>query len=110
MIYVIKTFIAALIIVAVSEISKRSSVLAAFVLALPITSIVAFVWVYLESKDKVKIADISQETFWYVIPTLPMFLLFSWLLRSGYNFFLSLTICCLITAVLFAITQYWLTR
>ena len=110
MIYVIKTLIAALIIVAVSEISKRSSALAAFVLALPITSIVAFVWVYLESKDKVKIADISQETFWYVIPTLPMFLLFSWLLKNDYNFFLSLTICCLITAVLFAITQYCLTR
>jgi hypothetical protein len=110
MIYVIKTLIAALIIVAVSEISKRSSALAAFVLALPITSIVAFVWVYLESKDKVKIADISQETFWYVIPTLPMFLLFSWLLKNDYNFFLSLTICCFITAVLFAITQYCLTR
>jgi type IV secretory pathway VirB3-like protein len=70
--------------------SKRSSALAAILLALPIVSITAFVWVYVESGDKGKVADISQNTFWYVIPTLPMFLVLSWLLRNDYNFYLSL--------------------
>jgi uncharacterized membrane protein (GlpM family) len=111
MLNVVKTLIAALVIVAVGEISKRSSsMLAAFLLALPIVSIVALVWIYLESKDKIKIADISQETFWHVIPTLPMFLLFGWMLTNNYNFYLSLFICCVLTAGLFAITQYLLVR
>ena len=110
MLYLVKTLIAALVIVAVGEISKRSSALAAFLLALPIVSITAFVWIYIESKDKIKIADISHETFWYVIPTLPMFLLLSWMLKNDYNFYLSLAICCVLTAMLFAVTQYLLTR
>ena len=108
MLYLVKTLIAALVIVAVGEISKRSSALAAFLLALPIISITAFVWIYFESKDKYKIADISYDAFWYVIPTLPMFLLLSWMLRNDYNFYLSLFICCVLTAGLFAITQYLL--
>jgi hypothetical protein len=110
MLYLAKTLIAALVIVAVGEISKRSSMLAAFLLALPIVSITAFVWIYIESKDKIKIADISYETFWYVIPTLPMFLLISWMLKNDYNFYLSLFLCCALTAGLFAITQFLLAR
>jgi len=110
MLYILKTLISALIIIAVGEISKRSSALAAFLLALPIVSITAFMWIYLESKDGVKIAEISEGTFWYVLPTLPMFLLLSWLLRNNYNFYLALFICCLLTAGLFAITQYFLAR
>ena len=110
MLYIIKTLIAALIIVAVDVTSKRSSALAALLLALPIVSITAFVWVYVESGDKSKVADISQDTFWYVIPTLPMFLLLSWMLRNDYNFYLSLFVCCTLTAGLFALTQYLLAR
>jgi hypothetical protein len=110
MFYIIKTLIAALIIVAVGEVSKRSSALAAFLLALPIVSITAFVWIYIESKDKAKIADISQEAFWYVLPTLPMFLLLGWMLRNDYNFYLALLLCCVLTAGLFAITQFILTK
>jgi hypothetical protein len=110
MLYIVKTFISALIIVVVVEISKRSSTLAAFLLALPIVSITTFVWIYVDSKDKIKIADISQETFWYVIPTLPMFLIMGWMLRNDYNFYLSLFGCGVLTASIFAITQYLLAR
>jgi len=110
MLYLVKTIIATFVIVAVGELCKRSSALAAFLLALPIISITAFVWIYQESKDKIKIADISLETFWYVIPTLPMFLLLSWMLRNNYNFYFSLIVCCVMTAGLFAVTQYLLTR
>ncbi len=110
MIYLLKIFITTGLIVGVSEISKRSSVLAAFFLALPIISMIAFVWIYVESKDKIKIAEISQETFWYIIPTLPMFLLLTWLLKNSYNFYFSLFLCSVLTAGLFAITQYLLSR
>jgi hypothetical protein len=110
MLYLVKTLIAALVIIIVSEVSKRSSMLAAFLLALPIISITAFVWIYVESKDKLRIAEISKETFWYVIPTLPMFILLSWMLRNDYNFYLALFICCILTAGLFTVTQYFLAR
>jgi len=110
MLYIIKTIIAAVVIVAVGEVSKRSSTMAAFLLALPIVSITAFIWIYVESNDKAKISDISQETFWYVIPTLPMFLLLAWMLKNDYNFYLSLLVCCILTTGLFAITQHLLER
>jgi O-antigen ligase len=110
MIYILKTLIAALVIVAATEISKRSSTMAALILALPIVSITAFVWVYMETKDKIKISEISEETFWYVIPTLPMFLLLAWMLRNNYNFYSSLIICSALTSGLFTVVQYYLAK
>ena len=105
MFYVIKTLISALIIVLVGEVSKRSNALAALLLALPIVSVISFIWLYTETNDKVKIADMSNQTFWYVLPTLPMFLVLSYLLRRDFNFYLALAVTALLTAVLFALTQ-----
>lgn len=105
MLYAIKTVISALIIVLVGEVSKRSNALAALLLALPIVSVVSYVWLYVETGDRVKIADLSCETFWFVLPTLPMFLVLSWLLRHDFNFYLALVICAVLTAALFALTQ-----
>ena len=110
MLYFLKIIFSAAIILAVTEISKRSSTLAAFTLALPLVSILAFIWMYIESKDAQKIAAISYDTCWYVLPTLPMFLLFSWMLRQQYTFYLSLLVCCLLTALLFGLTQFVLGR
>ena len=102
---VIKTLISALIIVLVVEASKRSSTLAALLLALPIVSVMSFVWLYVQTQDKVMISDLSYETFWFVLPTLPMFLLLSYLLRRDMSFPLALGICTVVTAALFALTQ-----
>lgn len=102
---VIKTLISALIIVLVGEASKRSSTLAALLLALPIVSVMSFVWLYVQTQDTVKIADLSYETFWFVLPTLPMFLLLSYLLRRDLSFPVALGICTVVTAALFALTQ-----
>ena len=110
MFYAIKTIFSALIIVLVGEASKRSQGLAALLLALPIVSVISFVWLYVETGDKVKVADLSHETFWYVLPTLPMFLALSWLLRHGLNLYLALAICAALTAVLFALTQALMVR
>ena len=110
MLYIVKTIISALVIVLVTEISKRSSALGAFFLALPIVSITAIVWIWMETKDAEKIANLTYDTFWYVLPTLPMFLMITWMLRNQYNFYLSLAICCVITAILFATTQYLLAK
>lgn len=109
MLYLLKTLIAAIVIVLTTELSKRSTSLAALLLALPIVSVTSFIWIWLETKDSNKIADLSSETFWYVIPSLPMFLLFSWLLRHNVNFFVALLACCGLTAAIFGAVRYFQT-
>lgn len=110
MLYAIKVFVSALIIALVNEVSKRSSTLAALLLALPIVSVIAFTWEWAETNDAERIASLSVETFWFVLPTLPMFLVLAWLLRLGYNYYLALGICTAMTALLFALTQYLIQR
>ena len=109
MLYLLKTLIAAIVIVLTTELSKRSTSLAALLLALPIVSVTSFIWIYIETQDKTKIAELSSQTFWYVIPSLPMFLLFSWLLRHNVNFFIALLACCALTATLFGVVRYFQT-
>ena len=101
MLYVtIKVVISAVIIVAISEIAKRSSAFAALIASLPLTSLMAFVWLRLESTPSEEIALLSAQIFWLVIPSLAFFLVFPWLLRYGLNFWASLglsvsaTACC----------------
>lgn len=106
MIYVIKLLVSSIIIVLVNEISKRSTALAAVLLALPLVSVIAMTWDWSQTGDAERIADLSVSTFWFVLPTLPMFLLLAWLLRSGYGYYVALGICIVVTALLFALTQY----
>lgn len=106
MIYVIKLVVSSIIIVLVNEISKRSTALAAVLLALPLVSVIAMTWDWAQTGDAERIADLSVSTFWFVLPTLPMFLLLAWLLRSGYGYYFALSICTVVTALLFVLTQY----
>lgn len=80
-----KYLVTAAIIVAVSEAAKRSDRLGGLLGALPLITILALVWLYLGNQSQEKIANHAWYTFWYVVPTLPMFLAFPWLLpRLGF--------------------------
>ena len=80
-----KYLITAAIVVLITEVAKRSDKLGALVAALPIVTILALVWLYVENQSTEKIANHAWYTFWYAVPTLPMFLVFSWLLpRIGF--------------------------
>lgn len=96
--YAIKVILSALIIVAVSEIAKRSTGFAALVAALPLTSLLAFIWMHLEHAPPARIAELSSEVFWLVLPSLPLFLLLPVLLRHGWDFWISLAACIAVTA------------
>ena len=88
--YVLKVIVSALLIVAISEIAKRSTGFAALVAALPLTSLLAFVWLHIEATHPDRIAQLSSQIFWLVLPSLLLFLLFPLLLKHGLNFWISL--------------------
>jgi hypothetical protein len=97
---VTKYLITAAVVVLVSEVAKRSDRLGGLLAALPLVTVLALIWLYVERQPQVKIANHAWYTFWYVVPTLPMFLAFPMLLpRLG--FWPTLLACVLITVVCF---------
>ncbi len=95
-----KYFLTAAVVVLVSEVAKRSDKLGGFVAALPLVTVLALIWLYIEQQPQTKIANHAWYTFWYVLPTLPMFLIFPALLpRLG--FWLTLLACVALTVVCF---------
>ena len=82
---IVKYLMTAAVVVAVSEFAKRSDRLGGFVAALPLVTLLALVWLYVDKQPQAKIANHAWYTFWYVLPTLPMFLAFPYLLpRLGF--------------------------
>jgi uncharacterized membrane protein (GlpM family) len=80
-----KYLLTAGMVVFISEVAKRSDKLGGFIAALPLMTLLTLTWLYIENQSEEKIANHAYYTFWYVIPTLPMFLLFPYLLpRLGF--------------------------
>jgi hypothetical protein len=100
--YGLKILISATVLVAISEIAKRSSFWAAALASLPLTSLLAIVWLYIETGDAKQVISLSTSIFWLVIPSLVLFIALPVLLRSGINFWLSLFIASAATAVSYA--------
>ena len=95
-----KYLVTAGMVVLISELAKRSDRLGGFVAALPLVTVLALIWLYVENQPQEKIANHAWYTFWYVIPTLPMFLAFPALLpRLG--FWWTLLVCVGITVACF---------
>lgn len=93
----LKVAITAVLVVAISEVSKRSTALGAILASLPLTSLLAFVWLYSETGDTGKIAQLSQSIFWYVLPSLVLFIALPVLLSRGVAFWPSLAIASALT-------------
>lgn len=82
---IVKYLLTAAVVVLISEVARRSDKFGALVAALPLVSILALIWLYVEQQPEQKIASQAWYTFWYVVPTLPMFLAFPALLpRVGF--------------------------
>jgi hypothetical protein len=101
---VIKALLSGVIIMAVSEIARRSPAVGALVASLPLVSLLAIVWLWRDTGDTNRIADHAEATFWYVIPSLPMFLVLPWMLRGGVAFWIALASSCLMTILLYGLT------
>lgn len=88
--YVLKVLISAVLIVLISEVGKRSSLMGAILASIPAVSVLAFVWLYLDTGDVGKVAALAGSIFWLVLPSLVLFLVLPTLLRHGWNFWVSL--------------------
>ncbi len=101
-----KYLVTAFIVVLVSEVAKRSDKLGALISSLPLVTIMVLIWLFVEKQSAEKIANHAYYTFWYVIPTLPMFLIIPKLLQNGQPFTTSLLIGIGITFINFIIMVF----
>ena len=101
--YIIKIVLTAVVIVVVSEISKRLPLLGSLIASLPLISVLGMIWIYQETKDNQKLISHAEGTFWYVLPSLPMFLVMPWMMKKGISFYLSLGAGILLTVILYVI-------
>ena len=106
----IKALISGLIIAVVSEVAKRSPALGALIVSLPLVSILAVIWLWRETGDAERIAAHMLATVWYVLPTLPMFIAMPLMLRAGVAFWPSLAASCVMTAALYLLTMWVLSK
>ncbi|HSH53657.1 MAG TPA: DUF3147 family protein [Methylotenera sp.] len=99
---IVKYLVTAGVVVLVSEFAKRSDKLGGLIAALPMVTVLTLIWLYVEQQPTSKIANHAYYTFWYVIPTLPMFLLFPYLLPK-FGFIFTLITCVIFTMSLFLV-------
>jgi len=90
--YLVKIAITTILIVVISEIAKRSTFVGAILASVPLISVLAMIWLYIDTKDATKVSSLSIGVFWLVIPSLALFLALPLLLKQGLNFYLSISI------------------
>ena len=102
--FILKALVSGFIIALVSEVARRNASFGALIVSLPLISIMGILWLWRDTHDIERIATHAQSTFWYVLPSLPMFLAFPALLRAGVGFWAALAASCVLTVVLYGIT------
>jgi hypothetical protein len=102
-----KALLAGAMIAAVSEIGKRLPATAAIVASLPLVSVLGMIFLWHAKPDSENMAVHVQATFWYVLPSLPMFLLIPLMLRAGANFWIALGVGCAITVGLYLLMVHF---
>ncbi len=103
--YLLKLFLSAGVIATVTEIAKRNNSAASIIHSLPLTSLLAFIWLYAETKDSALIGRHAFGTFWFVLPTLPMFVLMPWMIKKLGGFWPALGTGIFLTVILYFITM-----
>ncbi|WP_028964880.1 DUF3147 family protein [Sphingomonas phyllosphaerae] len=99
--FLLKSFVSGLLIAAASTLAKRYPGVGALVASLPLVSVLGMMWLWLEKPDAANMAAHAGATFWYVLPSLPMFLLIPALLRHGVGFWPALAAGCALTITLY---------
>lgn len=96
-----KALLAGAMIATIAELGRRLPAMAALVASLPLVSVLGMIFLWHARPDAENMAVNSEATFWYVLPSLPMFLVIPALLRSGMNFWIALVTGCVLTVGLY---------
>jgi hypothetical protein len=102
--FVTRAALSGLIVALIALIAKRSPAAGALVASLPLISILGMIWLWRDTQDSALMANHVEATFWYVLPSLPMFLLIPAMMRSGIGFWIALLAGCALTVVLYLVT------
>ncbi len=108
--YAVKVIVSAVLIVAVAELSKRSTLWGGLLASLPLISVLAMIWLYVDTRDSARVAAFASNVFWLVLPSLLLFLLLPLLLKRGINFYGSLGISIAATVVAYRLLFLLLQR
>ena len=103
----LKAALSGVIVAAASEVARRWPGWGALIVSLPLVSILAMLWLWRDTHDPERLAVHVQSTFWFVLPSLPMFLLIPAMLRQGLSFGVALAVGCVLTIVLYS-TMVWI--
>ncbi|HEY0634268.1 MAG TPA: DUF3147 family protein [Gammaproteobacteria bacterium] len=101
--FVVKVVISALLIAAISELGKRSSLLAALLASLPLISVLAMFWLFVETRDAQRVAALASDIFWLVLPSLALFIALPLLLRRGVDFYLAMALSIALTITCYGV-------
>ena len=102
--FLLKVLISAVLVATVAEVAKRSSIWAAMLASLPLVSLLAIIWIYIDTKDVERITALSKDIFWLVIPSLLLFILLPQLLQRGVSFWPSIAASSIATMAAYALT------
>lgn len=95
--YITKLFITSLLIVIISEIGKRYSLAGALLAAIPLVSILAMTWMYVDTGSTESAVSFSQRIVWLIAPSMTLFLVFPLLIRKGFGFYPSMAVAIVMT-------------
>src|SRR6476661_7747314 len=98
---VLKAAISGILIAAASEVARRFPGWGALIVSLPLVSVLTFIWLWIDAREPTRIAELSQSTFWFFLPSMPLFLVLPAMLRSGISFWIALLVSCALTIALY---------
>ena len=102
----IKAGLSGIIVAIVSEVAKRYPGWGGMIASLPLVSVLAMIWLWRDTADPGRVASQAEATFWFVIPSQPMFLLIPWMLRNHWPFWAALAAGCALTILLYSLTLW----
>ena len=100
---IVKAALSGILIAIISEVAKRYPGFGGLIASLPLVSVLGMIWLWRDKPDVANMASHAEATFWFVLPSLPMFLLIPAMLRQGFSFWVSLAAGCVMTVTLYSL-------
>lgn len=104
--FIVRALLSGIIVALVAMVARRNPAAGALIASLPLISLLGMIWLWRDTGDPARLADHAEATFYYVLPSLPMFLLIPWMLRNGSNFWIAIGAGCLMTILLYLLTIF----